>query len=264
MSTVLDIANRALSAIGARSGSAGSVSALQSLNEKSNEAFQVNLLFVPTQNDLLRSAHWNFARKTAVLSLLKAAPGTPENASGAAQWSSALPAPPWLYEYAYPADCLKMRSICRQVNYAGGGVGYPVGYGAPVSPAAGQRFIVAADQDTNGNSIRCVLTNAEQAIGVYTAELDNPATWDSSFEQTMVSALAARLCIALTGDKSLKQELLQEAQMYVQSARVNDGNEGSTTIDRVPDWIAARGYGLAGVSSAGFMVGWDQIAWLGI
>ena len=116
MTSILDIANRALSAVGARSGAAGSVTALQSLNASSNEAFQVNLLLNPTRDDLLRAAHWNFARKTALLSLLKAAPGTPENSSTPTAWSSAYPPPPWLYSYGYPSDCLKMRSVATQAR----------------------------------------------------------------------------------------------------------------------------------------------------
>lgn len=267
MTTILDIANRALSAIGARSGAAGTVSALQSLNEQSNEAFQINLLLGSTRDDLLRGAHWNFCRKTAQLSLLKSAPGTPENPNTATCWTSAFPAPPWRYEYSYPSDCLKMRSLARQWQYgggAGGGYAYPVGFGGGGGgDQRTQRFIVATDQDANDNPITVVLCDANKAIGVYTAQIINPDNWDSNFQQCVVAALAGRLAMPLTGDKGLKQEMLQEAQMYVMNARVSDGNEGTTNVDHTPDWIQARGLGGDGVLG-GFMMGWDAVAWLGI
>lgn len=264
MTTELDIANRALSAIGARSGAAGTTSALTSFNEKSNEAFQVNLLFHSTRDDLLRSAHWNFCRKTAVLTLLKSAPGTPENPAAATAWTPAFPAPPWLYEYSYPTDCLKMRTICRQMQYSGGGgYAYPAAFGLGGGGDHSQKFIVATDQDSGGNPINVVLCNANKALGVYTAKIINPDNWDSNFQQAMVSGLASRLVIPLSGDKQMKQELMQEAQMYVQNARITDGNEGTTTTDHMPDWIAVRGVAGDGLLG-GFTMGWDSVAWLGI
>lgn len=265
MTTVLDIANRALSAVGARSGAAGTVTALQSLTAPSNEAFQVNLLFNATRDDLLRAAHWNFARSTGVLSLLKAAPGTPEyaGATTVTGWSNAFPPPPWLYEYSYPAGCLKMRSLCRQSQYSAGGTG--CGFSVVGGLGGGtQKFQVATDTDVNGNPITVILTNAENAIAVYTAQITNPEVWDSNFQQAMVVSLAARLAMPLTGSAQLKQELLQEAQLYIQNARVSDGNEGTTSVDHVPDWIAARGCGGGLVGGGGFAAGWDAIGWLGI
>jgi hypothetical protein len=267
MTSALDIANRALSSIGARSGAAGTVSALASFNEQSNEAFQVNLLFAATQNDLLRAAHWNFARKTATLSLLKSAPGTPENPTTTATvWSNAFPPPPWLYEYSYPADCLKMRMICREVRYSGGGVGfgYPVLSGFGGDGGRYQKFAVANDVDLQGNPVTVVLADANHAIATYTALIKDPDLWDSNFQQCMVAALASRLAMPLTGDKQLKSEALQEAQMYVMNARVSDGNEGTTTVDHVPDWIAARGIRGDWIAGGGFVAGWDSVAWLGI
>ncbi len=266
MTSVLDIANRALSAVGARSGAAGSVSALQSLNAASNEAFQVNLLFNPTRDDLLRGAPWNFCQKSALLSLLKSAPGTPENTTTPTQWSNAYPPPPWLYEYAYPSDCLRLNQIKSTLGYSGGagGYGYPVLAGAPSGVGAMRKFKIASDTDSNGNPITVVLANLEDALAIYTAQITDPSLWDANFQQAMVTSLAARLALPLSGSAALKQELLQEAQLYVQNARVSDGNEGTTNTDHVPDWIAARGYAGDWITPGGYTSGWDAIAWLGI
>jgi hypothetical protein len=265
MTSVLDIANRALSAIGARSGSAGSTSALSSLNENSNEAFQVNLLFNSTRDDLLRSAHWNFAAKTATLSLLKSAPGTPQNpTTSAVAWNNTFPAPPWLYEYGYPSDCLKMRQLAPPGQYSAGGgnYAYPVGFNFGGACGPLNKFIVATDADSSGNPMSVVLTNVFGAIGVYTQQIINPDMWDVNFQSAMVAGLAARLVMPLTGDRGLAQMLVQETQMYVQNARVSDGNEGTTSVEREAEWIMARGQG-GGWIGTGFYAPWDSIGWLG-
>ena len=127
-----------------------------------------------------------------------------------------------------------------------------------------QKFAVANDVDGNGNAINVVLSNTDNALAVYTAQIANPATWDANFQQAMVASLAARLAMPLTGSAQLKQELLQEAQLYVQNARVSDGNEGTTSVDHVPDWIATRGYAGDWIAAAGYVAGWDAIGWLGI
>ena len=49
---------------------------------------------------LLRAAHWNFARKQAQMELLADASGQTPNVG------TIVPAP-WTYEYAYPPDCMK-------------------------------------------------------------------------------------------------------------------------------------------------------------
>src|SRR6266550_3258916 len=135
MSSEVSICNRALQAIGTRTS-------IASLTEASIEARNCNLIYADTRDEVLGMAYWNFASKTSYLALLKSAPGTPTNsASTATQWSSDFPAPPWLYEYAYPDDCIKMGRVVQQLQNTyvgtpfntGGSNTYPyvVGPGAP-------------------------------------------------------------------------------------------------------------------------------------
>jgi hypothetical protein len=65
--------------------------------------------------------------------------------------------------------------------------------------------------------------------------------WDDLFRHALTSALAARLVIALTGDKGLAQLQAENANRHIMSARVMDGNEGLTVNDVTPDWIRTRG-----------------------
>jgi hypothetical protein len=68
MTAEVDIANRALSAIGTRSQ-------IADMSEDSNEARQCKLLLEPLRDELLRMAPWNCAMNFNNLSLICSAPG---------------------------------------------------------------------------------------------------------------------------------------------------------------------------------------------
>lgn len=112
----VDVCNRALALAGARA-------TITSLADGSNDANNCNMIFAKTRDQVLGMAPWNFARKTAYLNLLKTQPGTPESyTQNANQWAPIFPPPGWLYEYAYPSDCLFMRFIIPQASAAFSGV----------------------------------------------------------------------------------------------------------------------------------------------
>jgi hypothetical protein len=233
----VSIGNRALQAIGNRT-------TISSLAEASNEARNLNLIFQDTVQELLSMAFWNFAKKTDYLSLTKSAPGTPTNQTPvSSQWVTAYPAPPWLYEYAYPTDCIQMRKIVQQAqNFY---IGVPLtsnGLSAyPYAVGPGARFEVASGTDVNGQRQNVILTNQYQAIGVYTMDLSTePGLWSSQFVEALVQALSAKLAIPLTGQVKLANTKFAQANAIIVQARASDGNEGLTIIDSMPDWITIR------------------------
>jgi hypothetical protein len=238
------VANRAILAVGARGQ-------IASASEQSAEARYVRAFYEVTLRSLLRSAHWNFARKTAFLNQLKSAPGALGNtAPGTAVWDPATqPPPPWLFEYAYPDDCLKMRFVSPQVSNLGV-QGTPIfstpsNIPVPVGTFRPQRFQEATDENFADGQRTVVLCNQAQAIGVYTVMVANPTLWDAQFTIAFENVLGARMVIPLSGDKKMASDAKQEAKEIVLSARVTDGNEGLTyTADtqRVPDWLSVRGY----------------------
>ena len=216
---------------------------------------------------MLRAAHWNFARKTERLSLLKAAPGTPENTSTVVVWSAAtMPAQPWLYEYAYPSDALLIRSV-----FASPSVDTPPD--APALPAwrgtleAGyaryRKFDTALGADTGGQPINVVLTDAQQAVATYTARVTSEALWDTLFQEAMVLALASRFAFPLTGNMALQRSIAQQARSTLDQARASNGNEGLTTTDFVPDWLAIRGVA-SNSQERGYGASWSDPGFLGV
>lgn len=238
MTSEVDICNQALAAIGTRS-------TIASLSEQSNEAIQCALQYASTRDQLLRSAPWNFVRAYANLSVLKSAPGTPEygNTVPPTYWDSTLPPPPWLYEYAYPSDCLWARAVMAQ---------YPIGtFDVPIFSSISQMpmnyggtpvpFVVASDKDENNNSIKVILTNTPNAILLYNRAETDPNMFDSEFVIALINGVAANIVIPLTGSLQLRNALLQEANGYIAQTRAVDGNEGLTVQDTYPDWLRVRG-----------------------
>jgi hypothetical protein len=223
MASQIDIANMALDIIGTRS-------TIVSLTEGSPEANAIARHYDNCLDAVLRSAHWNFARKQIPFTLLL--DGT--------QPDVMVPSP-WLYEYAYPSDCVLLRSFMPmiQVTPTAGAPGNPspvAAYGPPV------RFLLSTDNDANGNPINVVLTNQSQAIGIYTFRNTNTQMFDPLFVQCLAAYLGSRICIPLTGDKAMMKIAFQQAAQFAQDAQSKNGNEGLTVIDSVPDWIRVRGY----------------------
>ena len=119
MTALIDIANRALQTLGTRT----TMTASEFANQTSNEAIQLNLLMTPVRRQLLRMAPWSCGMKTANLTYITSAPGTPENTSAATTlWQPGQPAPPWAYEYQYPVDCIRACWVipATQTGYSGG------------------------------------------------------------------------------------------------------------------------------------------------
>lgn len=217
-------------------------------------------------DNVFRAAHWNCARKQGELTLLKAAVGTPENPSGA------LPAPPvpWLYEYAYPNDCLKVRFVIPMPSLPAPGT-------APIMTSVGVNFmpnvntslpfVPAVGTDAQDNQIRVLLTNAPRAQVVYTARLSNVDLWDPALQNAVVGALGAWAAAPITGNAERQKLCIAIASGLIKAARDSDGNEGITQMDIIPDWMRVRdagaGYGCFGwnVPGGAYMASWD--GWAG-
>lgn len=222
------IANLALDAIGTRS-------TIAAISENSEEARAISRQFDNARDDCLAAAHWNFARKQIALTLLK---------DGSLNPPDDVPAP-WLYEYAYPADCIGCRYVMPSANNdptVAALFGATFAGAAQFSQGRPVRFIVSTDLDSQGNPIKVILTNQAQAVLVYTWRNTDPNLYDSMFVRALANYLGFLISTALTGDKALTKMAFQIADATTKGARANNGNEGITVIDSTPDWIAIRGF----------------------
>ena len=232
----ITIWNEALSAMGARAR-------VSSPTENSPQARECALRYSSVRDTLLRSAPWDFAERTISAGLLKAAPGTEENTESAGPWSTNWPPPPWLYMYLYPADCVRMLRVKLQ-PYARQTTNVPIFSYSPAENTPMQELAIPFKRSTDfadGKQRTVVLTNAQDALFVYTARVTNPALFDVLFTEALVNSLASELCIPLAGAPGLANGLAQKANNTIMTARLADANEGLTVIEHVPDFLRVRG-----------------------
>lgn len=88
---------------------------------------------------------------------------------------------------------------------------------------------------------RVILTNQEFAISNYVKDITDENIFDDDFQEAYALILGARLCIALSGDKSLANMKIAEANAMILEARGTDANEGLRVNDITPDWLRIRG-----------------------
>lgn len=250
------LCNRSLSQIGGKS----QVSSI-SPSDGSTPADKCSLLFVPTFQALGRAAWWNCLQKQVTLSLLGAAPGTPE---GGDDGVGILPSSPWLYCYGEPIDCLKARAIVPTFPAQGTGISvYATNNDAPLFiRGMGQiPFKVAYNTDAQGNPLTVILTNQSQAQLAYTVDQQNPVIWDTQFQAAFVAALAAYLVPALALNITLMNLQIGVADRIIAEARASDGNEGTNSQDHTPDWIRARSGGSGGWYDGWNGGGYENMSW---
>lgn len=123
-----------------------------------------------TRDELLAAGGWPFAERQAALVAVGAA----------------APPSPWGFEYAYPADCLRVRYV-RPGPLAGGPRSFDP---QPIL------FQVYNDQ-TQNPPVLSILSDQAAGVLVYVGKITNPAEWVPGFTKAMIGALAAKLSFGL-------------------------------------------------------------------
>ena len=189
ISSATDVLNYVLTRIGFKPR-------IGSMFEGSEVAQQALDIFSQTRDEKLREFDYDFAQRSIALTLLKSAPAGgyfPPNL-----WNPAINPPyGYLYEYAWPADSLKIRTV----NPAGL---FPTNYDPQPN----------AFQISNDNAFtppqRVILCNVPAAIATYTGQITDPATWDVAFCEALAAALGVRLAPVLVGMDGAKMAMAEE------------------------------------------------------
>jgi len=200
-----DVINISLVRIGAKR-------VIGSILDGSKAAQAALRIYAQTRDDLLRTRDFGFARRDIDMTILKQAPAG-GYIPGVSPWNPAQnPPPPWAFEYLYPSDCLRVRSV------------------KPV-PIFVQNFnplpyVFAIDNDNSGDApVKVILCNvAPTAILTYTGQVTNPAEMDADFIEVLVAALGRGLAPALT-ENGLDVAKL-EAQVQAQADTEADTTQG--------------------------------------
>lgn len=240
---------------------------------------------------LLRAAHWDYARSQQPLVMLA-------DATGQTDGVGTVTIAPWVYTYSYPTNCMKARFLpANYLNPNASAVPQtsvsdsqpPYGYGMRLIPAP---FLISMDSnypiDPNSNwmdvqgvsptSRVVILSNVNQAQLVFTAFQPYPTMWDAQFRAAMVAYLAAEIALPLSKDKkfglAMRDRNILIAKERINAARVTNGNESGfpQTTDHLPDWMQTRftgggGNGLnyngCGGEWGGNGYGWNGSGFLG-
>jgi hypothetical protein len=132
--------------------------------------------YAQTRDGLLKAWDWQFAERFV-----------------AAVDAGQTPPPPWLYEFEYPSDCLRVRYVMPAAPGS-----YPVNDPYPV--------LFSEFNDTRiSPPTKTVLTNISPATIVYTGQVSIPSEWDAGFVDALAEALARRFAVALTRSADLEK-----------------------------------------------------------
>src|SRR5260370_6554871 len=142
-------------------------------------------IYAQTRDELLRQNDFDFAERNIVMNLLKQAPAGgyfPPNT-----WNPAIhPSLPWLFEYSYPVDCLKVRAV----------KGVPL-FVLNFDP---QPFVYMVENDNAFTPPqRVILCNVPNAVLTYTGQITDLTTWEADTVEALAAALGRRLAPPLMG-----------------------------------------------------------------
>lgn len=155
-------------------------------------------IYGQTRDQMLFANDWDFSERNANAALLKQAP--PDGYIPPNVWNPAInPSPPWLFEYAYPADALKIRSVRGQPLF--------------VFDFDPQPNIFSVENDNAYNPAqRVILSNVESALIVYTGRVTDLTAWNDDAIEAFAAALGRRLAPALIGLDAAKLSAADEVQ----------------------------------------------------
>lgn len=158
-------------------------------------------VYAQTRDAMLSEFDWGFAKRDATMTLLKQAPANGGYVPGVTPWNGATnPAIPYLFEYAYPADCLQARAVKPAPLF------FP-----NVDP---QHYVFSVENDHYLNPTqKVILCNvAPPAILAYTGQLTDLSQWDANAIEAFAATIGRRLAPSLVGPEMLKLLMPIEAQ----------------------------------------------------
>lgn len=198
MASDVEICSQALGHIGK--------GAIQSLDQKGAEAEACSLHFRPALDSALTSFDWNFASLTVY-----------PVAIAVARIRS-----PFQAAFTYPADCLKVREICKDY---------------PGEPFDTRRF----DVESNPAGGKLILAMKASPGIRYTSKNVDVSNFDASFVEFFSFWLAFRIAMPLTRDLKVRNEMYRMVRDFRAPAEAASANEGTDVRDEDPEWITTRG-----------------------
>lgn len=154
-------------------------------------------VYAQTRDAVLQESDWDFAERDIAPTLLKSAPVT--GYVPPTVWTPAYPSPPWLFSYAYPSDCLKVRSLQPTPVFVIDMDPQPVS-------------LMIENDNTYNPTQKVILCNVPTPVLVYTGQVTNLANWEPDAIEAFAAALGRRIAPSIMGLDAAKMEVPDEAQ----------------------------------------------------
>jgi hypothetical protein len=197
--TELDVVNRALIKIGAKE--------ISSLTESGRNPRIMNAMIDVARDKFLRTNPWNYGVTRAQIAKDTVAP----------EWG-------WSSRFVLPSDYIKMLAVESSTNTE------PTAYQSKNTPKN-------IEYKIEGDYILCDETDP---INIrYVKRETDMSRWDSMATEALASLLAYEACIAVSGDKQMKQMFYSEYKDCLDEARHMDGWDDDMYDYPEDDWVLA-------------------------
>jgi len=201
MPSKVDIYNMAL-------GNIAGKAFVQSLTEDSVERKTCDAFFNSALEVVLEDHDWGFASDDDSLALLKESSDDDP------------PTKPWIYEYAYPSEAVKIREIVRDTD--------------------NEKEVPFAIGLNDAGTGKVILTDKKDAKARYTKRISNITLLTPRAAEAVGWKLSTMLAIPLTHNLKLKQTAENSYVNAVASAKASNFNEGVNRTAPEPLGIQAR------------------------
>ena len=183
----------------------GSTATIESIDEDSKEASLCKIWFDQARLETLEAFDWSFARRRANLAV----------------HSEEAPEDEWAFRYQYPDGCVSFRRIKN-----------PLGDTADAVPF---------ETELNGDGTqKTILTDEEDAQGIYTADITDPGLFSRHFVQTLARKLGSHIAFDITGKQEIVDKQNQAWAFMISTAMGHNANERQAKPPREAEWIRGR------------------------
>lgn len=188
----------------------GRTEQIQSPTEKSPAAQTCELWYDQARKLVLSAHHWSCATRVSRLAL-------DQTRDFDAEWEDTDPPDPWAYTYSLPSDCLRPRHL-----------------------STFDSFIVTSMKSGK----RVIATNKSKPILHYTFDETRPDVWEPDLFLAIATTLAAFIALGLTGQRSILQDMVQQAGAIITGAALQQANMDNAVYYTAPPNLVAHGGGL--------------------
>ena len=186
-----------------------------SLDDETAREFQLPQNYDVTLATLMAMHDWSFATVSVKLARV----------AGPAVWRQIRT--PWIYGWAYPADCVRMLNVGTVRRDGGADELYDFSHDSPWNVE-------------NGDAGKIIRTYHDHACARYLSDAVPVSDWPAAFVAGFTWALASNITRANNASDSDADYRMKQAEYYVQQAKIADAEELGPAPRRHGGWMEAR------------------------